>query len=77
MRPHADEAALVGLAWADTQPDVCRRATASDQAADGGIGSMPEASEPGVRGLAARLPGGQVAVGLEPSPGRLSDARLT
>ena len=42
----------------------------------GVIGPMPEAIDHWARELAARLPGGNIAVCLEPSKGRLIDALL-
>jgi hypothetical protein len=41
------------------------------------MGHLPEALDHWARELAARLPGGNIAVGLEPSQGRLIEARLT
>jgi transposase len=76
MSHHADYAALVGSDWADTTHDFCWRATGSEQEEDGVIGHLPEEIDQWVRGLAARFPGGQIAVCLEPSKGRLIYALL-
>ena len=77
MTHDAGYAALVGLDWADTTHDCCLRVMGADQEAYGGLGHLPEAIAHWARALAARLPGGTIAVGLEPSQGRLISARLT
>ena len=76
MSHHADDAALVGIDWADTKHAFCLRATASAQEEYGVIGPMPEAIDHWVRGLADRFPGGKVAVWLEQSKGSLIYALL-
>jgi hypothetical protein len=76
MTHDADDAALVGIDWADTKHDFCVRATGSEQEEYGVMGSMPEESDQGARGLADRLPGGTIAVCLEPSKGSLIYALL-
>ena len=76
LSPEADDAALVGLDWAATKPDVCGRATGAARDADGVRGHRPEARARGANGLAARVSGSKSAVGLEPSTGRLRDALL-
>jgi hypothetical protein len=76
MTDDAGDAALVGIDWADTKHDCCLRATGADQAAYGVIGPMPEAIDHWARELAARFPGGKLAVCLEPSNGRLLYALL-
>jgi transposase len=76
MTDDAGYAALVGIDWADTQHDLCLRATGADQEAYGVIGPMPEAIDQWARELAARFPGGKIAVCLEPSKGSLIYALL-
>ena len=76
MSHHADYAALVGIDWADTKHDCCRRATGPEQEAYRVIGYMPEEIDPWARGLADRFPGGKIAVRLEPSKGSLIYALL-
>jgi hypothetical protein len=77
MRHHADDAALVGIDWADTKHDFCVRATGSEPEAYGVMGSMPEEIDPWARGRADRCPGGTIAVCLAQSNGRLISALLT
>ena len=65
MTHDAGYAALVGIDWADTKHDFCLRATGADQAEYGVIEHMPEAIDHWARELAARFPGGNIAVCLE------------
>jgi Transposase len=76
MTHDAAYAALVGIDWADTKHDCCIRATGVEQEEYGMMGSMPEAIDHWARELAARLPGGTIAVCLEPSTGSLISALL-
>ncbi len=76
MSHEAEYAALVGIDWADTKHDFCLRAVDSEQETYGVMGHMPEAIDQWARGLADRLPGGTIAVCLEPSKGRLIYALL-
>jgi transposase len=76
MTDDAGYAALVGIDWADTKHDFCLRATGADQEAYGVIGPMPEAIDQWARELAARFPGGKIAVCLEQSKGSLIYALL-
>jgi transposase len=76
MTYDAEYAALVGIDWADTQHDCCLRATGADQEEYGVLGHLPEAIDHWARELAARFPGGKIAVCLEPSKGRLIYALL-
>lgn len=71
MTHDADYAALVGIDWADTKPDFCLRAAGSAREESGVMGSMPEEIDQWARGLAARFPGGTIAVCLEQAKGRL------
>jgi transposase len=77
MTHDAEYAALVGIDWADTKHDFCRRATGVEQEEYGVMGPMPEAIDHWARELAARFPGGTSAVCLEPSKGSLIYALLT
>jgi hypothetical protein len=54
----------------------CLRATGAGQEEYGVIGHLPEAIDHWARALAARFPGGNIAVGLEQSNGGLIDALL-
>ncbi len=76
MTYDAGYAAPVGIDWADTQHDCWIRATGADQEAYGVIGHLPEAIDHWARELAARFPGGKIAVCLEPSQGSLIYALL-
>jgi hypothetical protein len=76
MTDDAGYAALVGIDWADTKHDFCLRATGADQAEYGVIEHMPEAIDHWARELAARFPGGTIAVCLEQSKGSLIYALL-
>jgi len=76
MRHRADDAALVGIAWADTKHDFYLRATGSQQEEYGVMGHLPEEIDQWARGLAHRFPGGKIAVCLEPSTGSLIYALL-
>jgi hypothetical protein len=71
---HADDAALVGIDWADTKHDVCLRATGAAQEEYGVMGHVPEAIDHGAKALADRFSGSKIAVCLEPSKGSLIDA---
>jgi transposase len=77
MTRDAEYAALVGIDWADTKHDCCWRATGIEQEEYGVMGPMPEAIDHWPRELAARFPGGNIAVCLEPSKGSLIYALLT
>jgi transposase len=76
MSHHADDAALVGIDWADTKHDCCLRATGVAQEACGVMGHLPEAIDEWAKALADRFPGSKIAVCLEPSQGSLIDALL-
>jgi hypothetical protein len=76
MTHAAGYAALVGIDWADTKHDCCLRAIGADQAEYGVMGHLPDAIDHWARALAARFPGGHMAVCLEPSQGRLISALL-
>ena len=77
MTHDADYAALVGIDWADTKHDFCRRVIGADQEEYGVMGPLPEAIDHWARELAARFPSGKIAVGLEPSKGSLIYTLLT
>jgi hypothetical protein len=76
MTDDAGYAALVGIDWADTKHDLCLRATGADQEAYGVTGPMPEAIDHWARELAARFPGGKIAICLEQAKGSLIYALL-
>jgi hypothetical protein len=76
MTHDAGHAALVGIDWADTKHDFCLQATGADQEEYGVIGHRPEAMAHWARELAARFPGGKIAVCLEQSKGSLIYALL-
>jgi hypothetical protein len=77
MSHEAEYAALVGIDWADTKHDFCLRATGVEQEEYGVMGPMPEAIDHWARALAARFPGGKIAVCLEQSKGSLIYALLS
>jgi Transposase len=77
MTHDAGYTALVGIDWADTKHDLCLRAMGAHQEEYGVIGHLPEAIDHWARALAARFPGGNIAVCLEPSKGSLIYALLT
>jgi hypothetical protein len=77
MTHDADDAALVGIDWAETKHDCCLRVIGADQEAYGVMGHLPEAIDHWARELAARFPGSKMAVCLEQAQGRLIDALLT
>jgi hypothetical protein len=76
MTDDAGYAALVGIDWADTKHDFCLRAAGSEREDYGVMGPLPEAIDHWARELAARFPGGTIAVCLEPSKGSLIYALL-
>jgi hypothetical protein len=77
MTHDAGYAALVGIDWADTKHDFCVRVSGADHEEYGVMGHLPEAIDHWARELAARFPGGTIAICLEPSKGRLIYALLT
>jgi transposase len=76
MTYDAGDAALVGIDWADTKHDFCWRVSGADHEAYGVMGHLPEAIDHWARELAARFPGGKIAICLEPSKGSLLSALL-
>ena len=76
MTHDAGYAALVGIDWADTKHDFCLRVRGADQEEYGVMGHLPEAVDRWARALAARFPGGNIAVCLEQSKGSLIYALL-
>jgi transposase len=76
MTHDAGYAALVGIDWADTKHDFCLRVRGADQEEYGVMGHLPEAIDHWARALAARFPGGNIAVCLEQSKGSLIYALL-
>jgi hypothetical protein len=74
--PDADDAALVGIDWAETTHDFCLRVRGADQEEYGVMGPLPEAIDPWARELAGRFPGRQIAVCLAQAKGSLIYALL-